>query len=81
MFSFVSDSHLSPRLWGPKDGETLDSWRDYFEELSDDTDTAEPDRWIRRFRAVCFSVGSRVALHPRGRRSASSLGSVVSHGQ
>ena len=33
MFSLVSDSESSPRMWGAQEGETLDSWRDYFEEL------------------------------------------------
>jgi hypothetical protein len=34
MFSFTSDSHSLPRLWQPQDGETIDSWPNYFEELS-----------------------------------------------
>ena len=37
MFSFTCASHALPRLWEPKESETLDSWREYFEELPDDT--------------------------------------------
>jgi hypothetical protein len=40
MFSFFSAQNSLPRLWYPFGSETLDSWREYFEELTDNSHTA-----------------------------------------
>ena len=35
MYLFTSEAHSVPQLWFPQPGESIESWKEYFEEIRD----------------------------------------------